>query len=282
MNEVHSTDKGTAVWNGFCGYRLSSIVNRAGHRLTGAYGGKNVLVPIFNPVPIATVLSHSATIAMLARLISEQYPEIISKAELDDYIFLAEIHDLGEIKNGDVPADGTRNDAACNKDERTCLKEYLYSTFGKETAERGLRLYDEFTNRSTKFGKIFYLLDKFDALLTSLFYEYLRKYLDRLTDLKMTPELNEMLAHKPCILDKILIHGRDEKDLLDVASTEYTQTTLPMDNFLYCEFYKPEFFSYPYVEKFFEIIQSATYAVRGAELAWLNIEIARRTSGYYN
>ena len=82
---------------------------------------------------------------------------------------------------------------------------------------------------------------------------------------------------KHCILDKFLVYGRPETGI-DIAATEFTQTTKVPDNFLYRQMVEPYFFEHPYIDVFLEIVQSATYAVRGEEMKWLNPELKKLLS----
>ncbi len=273
--EFNISDAGKQIWEGYKLYKLSNTVNRAGFRLTGAYGTVHE-IGAFSDIPVDTVLSHSAGMCKLISLISCHFPKVIRPDELFSYTFLAENHDIGELGGGDLPDDGTRDKITTNAGEREIIESYLYRAYPREIARYGLKLYDELTEKSTPFGQFAYLIDKLDGILTALFYEFLIK---RIRDEGKYPK-EFPLGVRPCILDKVLVHHRDADKLVDITSTFYTQNTFAADNFLHCEFFNPEFFAYPHLDVFFEIIQSAAYDVRGSKMKWIDIEYNKRISGY--
>ena len=264
MKKFHATEIGKQIWDGYKLYRLLGSVIRAGCALTGANGPpKDKTFEPFTPFPLDTDISHSAGICKLLSLISAHYPQIIPREEIFNYHTLAEVHDMGELDEGDLPDDGTRDKRICDENELVWIEAYLAKTYPSDVVNSILEFYNEFESKSTTRGKIFYLLgDKLDNILMSL--------------------VMESLKRKPNILNKVFMFGKNPDVLLDVQSTEFTETTSAADNFLYCEFYNPEFFSYPHLDIFFEIIQSAALDVRGEEMLWLNAEIEKRTSGFYD
>ena len=262
MREIHATFRGGQVWLGYFLYKLSGTVVRSGCALTGVYGKGKPFTP-FLPVPIETDITHAAGITKLFSLISAHYPKVLPEAELPNYYRLAENHNLGELENGDIPSDGTRDSKKINALEREWVISIIEATYPPKIAKSVIQFYDEFEAKSTPRGRFFYMLgDKLDGILSPLFFE--------------------KLGVEPDIYEKVNTHGKDPKKLVDIMSTKFTGTNLVADNFLYSEFYDPKFFKYPFLDVFLEIIQSAALSVRGKEMEWLNRELNRRISGYYD
>lgn len=123
-----------------------------------------------HPLPPESDLEHTAGMMKLARLISWYYPEVIGKALLDDFIFGAEIHEMGERTSGDILDDGTRNDAEKDALETKIIETYLNLAPEPERL-RGIRIFGEMRDKTTEFGRTLYCLDKTEAILQAIFYE---------------------------------------------------------------------------------------------------------------
>ena len=83
---------------------------------------------------------------------------------------MALCHDVGEVKSGDIPDDGSVLHSNKDEQERVIFGEamqFLPSSY-YASAQTG---YWHFQNKDTHNGKAIYVLDKLEAVLTLLFYE---------------------------------------------------------------------------------------------------------------
>lgn len=155
-----------SVWESYSNFKSLSTVIRSGFGLYGIYP--------YNPSDKSpkpeSDLEHTAGMVILIQLLSIYFPEIIPKTQLNDYIFGAEIHELGEILTGDIPDDGNRNEQ-----EKDCIEKQAISNFLSNLPEpyrsKGELLFEDFQKRSTTFGQILYCIDKTEAVLQGLVYE---------------------------------------------------------------------------------------------------------------
>ena len=255
--DIHFTENGKLIWDGYYCYRLTSMVNRAGFRLTGAYENLPRVVEPTESFPVDSDMTHSAGICKLMSLISFFYPEIIPPEEILMYHTIAEIHDFGEVFEGDAPNDGTRNSAVRDPLERSAVVEHVEMGYPKESVPVIIENFDHSQKRDNYFGLTVGILDGLESVFAGLF--------------------QEKIGMKHCILDKFLVYGRP-KTGIDIAATEFTQTTKVPDNFLYRQMVEPYFFEHPFIDIFLEIVQSAAYAVRGEEMRWLNPELKKLLS----
>ncbi|MBO7561239.1 hypothetical protein J6T21_04440 [Candidatus Saccharibacteria bacterium] len=254
MMNIHFTENGKMIWDSYYCYRLTSMVNRAGFRLTSAYKDSPRTVEPTDSFPVDSDMTHSAGFCKLMSLISFFYPEIIPPSDILMYHTVAEIHDFGEVFEGDAPNDGTRDSVRRDPLERSAVIEHVEMGYPKEYVSLILENFDHFQKKDDYFGLTIGILDGLESILAGLF--------------------QEKIGMRHCILDKFLVYGRPETGI-DIAATEFTQTTKVPDNFLYRQMVEPYFFKHPYINVFLEIIQSAAYVVRGEEMKWLNPELKK-------
>ncbi len=280
---IHCTDNGLKIWRGFKSYMLLGMVRRAGAIITGTYGDKK-LIPFegfcpsgedkegliyigekgymkyppgtFDEFPIDNDLFHSAGFSKLMELISSYYPDVILPDILESYRIVAEYHDTGELLHGDIPSDGRRDNKRLDAEEKAFAFELIDEIYPPEKAAYIKALINSFENRLSPFGQKSFMGDKTQALLMCLLYE--------------------SLGCKADIRKKYTDYGINLDECDDYKSVEYTGTYLPMDNWLYTTLVEPGVLDYPGLSVFLEVIQSATFSVRGREITWLNDFLNRK------
>ena len=248
MKEILPSVEGCFVWKAFSEYKDLELVTRAGFGVCGAYPFdlKNAVWRGDGPLPAESDLEHTAGVMKLARLVSWKYPEVIPKEKLDDYLFGAEIHEIGERLTGDILDDGTRDSRRKDIEETIDVEAYLSLYAPSLEHERGMRLFKEFRDKSTEFGRTLYCLDKTEAILQGLFYES-KKY--------------------PCLLryKQENFGGISDKDKNSIEA-------VGSDNIVDCwsyGLYKKAGEKFEHIDVFLEIIQSAVFVVRSTGLTWV-------------
>ncbi len=166
-------DANKTIWEGFKEYKKLAYVVRTGFGYCGIYPiNPDELKPKKGRKPLPeSDLEHIAGMQMLIRLFSWHYPEIVPKDQLDDFIFGAQIHEMGEITTGDTVDDGARDEVKKEVFETFEIRNYLHLTAPKEEAERGIRIFKEMQDKETDFGKTLFFFDKLEAVLQTIFYE---------------------------------------------------------------------------------------------------------------
>lgn len=240
--------KGCQVWLTYKEYKDLELVTRAGFGVCGAYpfDPNNAVWKEGNSLPPESDLEHTAGVMKLVRLIHWNYPDIIPSEKLDDYLFGAEIHEMGERLTGDILDDGTRNEKQKDAEETIEIMAHLHRFAPDEEYIRGMQIYSEFRDKSTEFGRILYCIDKTDAILQALFFE---------------------LKGQPCLLRYKEenfggISNKDKQNIEKVCSDNI------VDCWSYGLYEKAQHDKYEHIDIFMEIIQSAVYAVRGEPLLW--------------
>lgn len=114
---------------------------------------------------------HCFGIVVLIHFMSRFYPEVIGPSKFSDYIAVAILHEIGENLIGDIPDDGTRNNAEKDAEELEYQKNFLMSTLGGCEVSSDYALFEQFINKETLFGLTTYFLDKFDAIISNLIFE---------------------------------------------------------------------------------------------------------------
>lgn len=172
-NEISSqksieNKKFLSIWQAYSEFKRLGFVTRSGFGLYGIYPygeEERSLTP-----KRESDLEHTAGMQNLIRLISFSFPEIIPVTQLHDYLFGAELHEIGEIETGDIPDDGNRNENEKDRIEMLKIKDYL-SKLPEPYRSQGELIFEEFQKRNTTFGQILYCIDKTEAILQGLVYE---------------------------------------------------------------------------------------------------------------
>lgn len=251
MKKIERTKTGLLVWRAYRDYRHMCIVTRQGAVRTNIHANAPVSeTAVFNINRVESDLEHCACFCKLQTLIAMNYPHVIPIEELWKYHFLAEIHEEGEILNGDVPADGTRDDVALDRLEGNEIYSHLGANYPEEYRKLGWSLYQEFEKKDTPRGQVNYLGDKTDSFLMALYYESIGKFGD--------------------VMHKVRAYGAKETECVDIQSMKYTKTVSPVDNWLCAVLREPGALKYAHLDVFLEILQSAVFAVRKKEMLWLN------------
>lgn len=243
-------NKRQLVWQSYRNYKMLAFVPRAGYGSCGIYpydfdhrkweAGDEIVRP-------ESDLEHTAGIMHLARAISWHYPEIIPPEQLGDFLFGAEIHELGELIEGDTLDDGTRNDEEKDFFEGNEIRKFLYKYAEYNDYRRGLELYEQMRDKNTEFGQTLYFLDKLEAVLQAGLYE--------------------SLGHPGLLSEKKRLFGsmskRDEKYSAAVKSDNI------FDTWAYILVVKMKELDYKYANIFASIVTEAAIDIRKKPFSWI-------------
>ena len=141
---------GAEIWQKYLILKSECEVVRAGFGIYGIYPYK--LGARSDWSRSESDLEHTAGMVILTMLMAMYHPEIVPPSEVALYMMAALLHEVGETEIGDIPDDGSRNEAE------------------KITRERQDALI-EFQDLTTRRGRVLYCLDKVEALLQGLRYE---------------------------------------------------------------------------------------------------------------
>ena len=238
------------IWIGYKNFKSLAYVVRSGFGYYGIYPiHPEDLKPKKGRKPLPeSDLEHVAGMIHLARLISWYYPEIIPKDQLDDFIFGAEIHEIGELLTGDTIDDGERNEEDKGILETLEIRTYLRDCAPSEELSRGLLIFEEMRDKKTDFGKTLYFLDKIEAILQTIYYESLG-YPGR-------------LSYKENHYGSVSKRDKRER--------EFTGSDKIADNWAYGFVKKAEQLDFKFTHEFFEIMQTAVQDVRGRPFSWID------------
>ena len=120
---------------------------------------------------LESVSDHTLKVGMLASLITHELK--LTDINLTKILEMAFIHDLGEIKIGDIPTTEIKTEKdKQNKHERelSAVNEIL-SVLSPEIKKYYLSLWIEFESQNTKEAILLKQIDKLDAILKSHMYE---------------------------------------------------------------------------------------------------------------
>ena len=120
---------------------------------------------------LESVSDHTLKVGMLASLITHELK--LTDINLTKILEMAFIHDLGEIKIGDIPTTEIKTEKdKQNKHERelSAVNEIL-SVLSPEIKKYYLSLWIEFERQNTKEAILLKQIDKLDAILKSHMYE---------------------------------------------------------------------------------------------------------------
>ena len=105
-----------------------------------------------------SVADHSWRIALMAMLLTPQFPE----ADMNKVVRMCLIHDLGEAFTGDIPS--FEKTAEQERDEEALLRQWVESLPQPQRREM-TRLYDEMERRETLEAKIYKAIDGLEAVI---------------------------------------------------------------------------------------------------------------------
>lgn len=187
---------------------------------------------------------------ILAMNIMEVFPYLIPVERRYKVIQCLAVHELGENDTGDVPDDGTRDDAKKDADEFEYVREYL-SHWGLDSMESAnaqqiLKVFREMQEKSTELGRFIYCVDKTEAILQNLIYE--------------TEGRTGSFEVK-----KKFVKEMSERDRMEVEATKSDKVA---DNWAYGFYIR--YRNLEYFDIFFSIIRAAAKDVRGEDFKWLD------------
>ena len=172
------------IWEAYKIYVSSSFVNRIGFQRFG-------LAQDFSDSYFSSKKNmfyergqssgeHQANASILFNLFASNYPSFlrqrtmvslnsVNKAWIMTMILL--IHDVGEIKGGDVPDNGDRDDLLANSEELEVLQEFARIGFDKKDAEPLIEGIKGFQNDRGHYNDALKALDKLGFLLDLVYGE---------------------------------------------------------------------------------------------------------------
>lgn len=192
---------------------------------------------------------HCFGIITLILLVSRFYPELVGPSAFPNLVTMACEHELGENPTGDIPDDGTRNNAQKDADESAYICNFLAMTFGENSAYYKIdsSLFSQTVEKDTFFGMLFYLFDKCEAVLRNLCFE--------------------AEGRPGSLLYKKEHTGLGAKDASDM---EITGTDLTADNWLCGLLLNEDVRKFEATKTFIGIIQTAAIIVRGQRMEWVD------------
>ncbi len=243
-------DNQTRIWEGYKQFKTLAYVVRSGFGYYGVYPiHPDDLKPRQGRKALPeSDLEHVAGMMKLIRLISWYYPEIIPKERLDDYLYGAEIHEMGEVITGDIPDDGTRNEHDKDFLETVEIRRYLSKCAPNEEMGRGMQIYKEMRDKNTEFGRALYFIDKLEAILQGIYYE--------------------SIGHPGRISFKQNNYGQLSKR--EKNQREYTNSDRMVDAWSHGFLAKAESLKFEHTDEFFAIILAAIREVRGRPFSWID------------
>lgn len=237
------------IWIGYKNFKDLAYVVRSGFGYYGIYPiNPDEMKPKKGRKPLPeSDLEHVAGMIHLARLISWYYPEIIPKEKLDDYLFGATIHEMGELLTGDTMDDGERNEQHKDFLETLEIRTYLRQCAPTEEYSRGLKIYEEMRDKKTDFGKTLYFIDKLEACLQAIYYEAMGA--------------PGRISKKEYFYGSI--SNRDKRE------REYTGSDKIADTWSHLFVRKAEKLEFKFVNEFLDILETAIQDVRGVSFSWI-------------
>lgn len=238
------------IWKGYYQFKSLAYVVRAGFGYTGIYPiYPNDLKPDKNRKPLPeSDLEHVAGMIKLVRLISWYFPEIIPKEQLDDFLFGAELHEMGELLTGDIIDDGVRNENDKDFLEAIEIREYLRNYAPEEEYSRGIKIFKEMQEKKTVFGQTLYFIDKLEANLQAVYYE--------------------SLGHPGRLSYKEKHYGPLSNR--DKRQRNFTGSDKIVDNWTYGFVEKMEKLHFKFAKEFYEIMSAAVQEVRKKPFSWID------------
>lgn len=119
-----------------------------------------------------SIAEHSDGVLHLIDSVARFLPEFIPPEDTLLAMRVALWHDAAEIRIGNIPDDGRRNEGRKDYEERTVFSEMTrrWPEENREVAKESLR---DFQEHGSKLAQMLYCLDKLDAVLKALHYEHL-------------------------------------------------------------------------------------------------------------
>ena len=104
-----------------------------------------------------------------------KWVETIDGYSYREIMEVVRLHDLAENETGDLPDNGTRDEAKKQRQELIYIREYLNSflTNDETSREKVLKLFQEMQGQSSPTGRLIYLADKVAALMITLCLDHL-------------------------------------------------------------------------------------------------------------
>lgn len=227
-------------------------VKRSGVDLCGVNDPSNLRPPgtKFEPFFVNHEQSdaeHCFGMIVLTYYMHRLYPEVIGPGFFRNCVENAIIHELGENPSGDIPDDGTRDNAKKDAEELDYLRHFTTQVFGEGAAESELCSFVHFVKKDNDYGIMLYLPDKFEAINRNLCFE----------DEGRPASLAYKLEHS----------GLSTKDSGDMAMTH---TDLAADNWLCGLLLDDNIRNFKYTKYFVEVTLAGALMVRGRRMEWIN------------
>ena len=174
MYSENYKDASCHIWQTYANTRKQDYILRVGFTNYGCHSDDNHAE---NYSRAESVAEHTLGTMTLIELMEMFYPDEGSPEIYARCKRLMRFHDLGETAAGDTPDNGTRDKAAINLAEYTCLNENI-SHLPDEVKEAILNDFDifngsplELAGKELKVHELCKLADKTDAILRGLVYE---------------------------------------------------------------------------------------------------------------
>ena len=161
-----------------------AFIVRWGVNLTGRYGLRLDLKPIMKN-DTEKDSDHALAMSWMTAVYKLLYGEIPDDDDLTyegqkkraDFwedlaigLLVGDTHDVDEIKSGDTADDGHADRTAKEMREHETMTE-VYSLFSLPIMLKLLSGFEQFQNRSTEFGEIEYVCDKFEAIWSNFLFD---------------------------------------------------------------------------------------------------------------
>lgn len=169
----------TKMWQLYKQARHGNLVVRSGLGLCGCYDDYDPNAAP-NPRHVESVTEHASGCITLAQGLVNNYQEILPAQLHSRLTFLLRYHDIGENSYADRPDDGSQN---VSEKEAVELAEFAMLTlnFTSTFRETAIKDFAQFLDAKTAYdsndqecfrvGQLARLIDKFEAVLSGVFYE---------------------------------------------------------------------------------------------------------------
>lgn len=231
---------GAEIWQKYLILKSECEVVRAGFGIYGIY--PYTLGARSDWSRSESDLEHTAGMVILTMLMAMYHPEIVPPSEVALYMMAALLHEVGETEIGDIPDDGSRNEAEKITRERQVMMRFVSDLPGPY----GSQLMDaliEFQDLTTRRGRVLYCLDKVETLLQGLRYE---------RDGRGGDARNKEAMMRLSAQDQRGIERSQSTRLVDVWTAHYLDKTAVM----------------PEARVFNELLKAAVIEVRGEWFSW--------------
>lgn len=166
------------IWRLYEQARRGNLVIRSGLGLCGCYNSYSPNAEL-NPRHPESVTEHASGCITIAHGVVNSYPHLLSPEYLHRLTFLLRYHDIGENSYQDRPDDGSQNALEKEAVELVEFTSMMLNLPG-EFSQVAIKDFVQFQNARTAYdddpvcfqiGQLARLIDKFEAVLSGVFYE---------------------------------------------------------------------------------------------------------------